>query len=235
MAAYLPSWSPGSTGEPAKDHHDDWWTNIQSRVARQETDMTTDLIQSTYRRTWWALVLRGLLGIATGAVILWRPLESVAALALIIAVWAIFSGTVQIVHAVDLRQVFSRWWVVLLGGLVSVAFGGAAIYFYPVLSLAFAVTWTAYVAAGHRHVRDLRRDGGAPARRPLGLGRSPSAFWRSRPARSRSSRHRLRWPRSWVSSPGLVWRAGSSHLIGAYQLAAFKSDVRRVTSVATAH
>jgi uncharacterized membrane protein HdeD (DUF308 family) len=106
--------------------------------------MASDLIQSAYRRTWWALVLRGLIGIALGAIILWRPVESIASFALVIAIWAFFSGVVQIVHAIDLRAVFSQWWVMLLGGLVSVAFGVAAVYYYPALSLAFAVVWAAW-------------------------------------------------------------------------------------------
>jgi uncharacterized membrane protein HdeD (DUF308 family) len=106
--------------------------------------MTTDLIESTYRRAWWALVLRGVFGIAVGALILWRPLESVAAFALFIALWAIFSGAAQMVHAFELRPVFEIWWVPLLSGLVSVAFGVAALYYYPALSLAFAVTWVAW-------------------------------------------------------------------------------------------
>jgi uncharacterized membrane protein HdeD (DUF308 family) len=64
--------------------------------------MTTGLIESAYRRTWWALVIRGLLAIAIGAVILWRPLESVTAFALFIAIWALFNGIVQIVHTFEL-------------------------------------------------------------------------------------------------------------------------------------
>ena len=106
--------------------------------------MTTDLIESAYRRTWWALVLRGLLAIAVGVVILWRPVESVAAFALFIAIWALFNGIVQIVHSFDLRPVFDRWWVLLLSGLVNMVFGVAALYYYPGLSLAFAVTLTAW-------------------------------------------------------------------------------------------
>jgi uncharacterized membrane protein HdeD (DUF308 family) len=106
--------------------------------------MASDLIQSAYRRTWWSLVLRGLFGIALGAIILWRPLESIASFALVIAIWALFSGVTQIVHAIDLRAVFSQWWVMLLSGLVSVAFGVAAIYYYPALSLTFAVVWIAW-------------------------------------------------------------------------------------------
>jgi len=106
--------------------------------------MASDLIQSAYRRTWWALVLRGLFGIAFGAIILWRPVTSIASFALAIAVWAFVSGVVQIVHSFDLRPVYQQWWVTLLGGVVSVLFGVAAIYYYPGLSLTFAVVWAAW-------------------------------------------------------------------------------------------
>jgi uncharacterized membrane protein HdeD (DUF308 family) len=229
----------GLHGEPPTtigDHyeHRTWWTTIQSRVARQEADMTTDLIQPAYRRTWWALVLRGLLGIATGAVILWRPLQSVAALALFIAVWAIFSGIVQIVHAFDLRPVFSRWWVVLVSGLASVAFGGAAIYFYPVLSLAFAVTWTSWwlLVTGAFAISDAmaERRLGAPWGWTLAfgiLGIATGALAVITP------------PATLVALMGVIagfgLAGGIVHLIGAYRLASFKRDVRRVASVATAH
>ena len=106
--------------------------------------MASDLIQSAYRRTWWSLVLRGLSGIALGAIIFWRPIESIASFALVIAIWALFSGVVQVVHAIDLRAVFPQWWVILVSGLVSVAFGVAAVYYYPALSLTFAVVWAAW-------------------------------------------------------------------------------------------
>jgi uncharacterized membrane protein HdeD (DUF308 family) len=106
--------------------------------------MATDLIQSAYRRTWWALVVRGVLALALGVFILWRPMESIASFALVIAIWALFSGIVQIVHAFDLRDLFQQWWVLLLSGLVSAAFGVAALYYYPVLSLTFAVVWATW-------------------------------------------------------------------------------------------
>ena len=103
--------------------------------------MATDLIRSAYRRAKWALVLRGVIALAIGVFILWRPMESIASLALVIALWAMFVGVVQIVHALELRAVLDRWWVLLLTGLVSLVFGIAAIYYYPGLSLAFAVVW----------------------------------------------------------------------------------------------
>jgi uncharacterized membrane protein HdeD (DUF308 family) len=106
--------------------------------------MTTDLIQTAYRRTWWALFLRGLLALALGVFILVRPLDSIASFALVIAIWALFTGIVQAVHAFELRPFFAEWWVMFLGGLVSVAFGIAALYYYPVLSLTFAVVWAGW-------------------------------------------------------------------------------------------
>jgi uncharacterized membrane protein HdeD (DUF308 family) len=106
--------------------------------------MATDVLQSAYRRTWWALVLRGLLALALGIFILWRPMDSIASFALVIAIYALFSGIVQIVHAFDLRAVFDKWWILLLSGLVGTVFGIAAIYYYPTLSLAFAVVWAAW-------------------------------------------------------------------------------------------
>jgi uncharacterized membrane protein HdeD (DUF308 family) len=105
--------------------------------------MVAENIKSAYSRTKWALVFRGLLGIALGVLIIMKPLASVEVFALVIAIWALADGLVNIVHAFDLRSVAPHWWALLLAGLVSAGFGVAAFYYYPALSLAFAVTWTA--------------------------------------------------------------------------------------------
>jgi uncharacterized membrane protein HdeD (DUF308 family) len=101
----------------------------------------TDEVRRLYRMTWWALMLRGLLGLAIGVFVLLRPLDSIAAFALVIALWAVFLGLVDIVQAVHLRSALAHWWVVLLGGLVGVAFGVLALIYYPGLALAFAIVW----------------------------------------------------------------------------------------------
>jgi uncharacterized membrane protein HdeD (DUF308 family) len=106
--------------------------------------MASDLIRTAYQRAWWALVIRGVFAIAVGALIFWRPLDSIAAFALLIAVWALFVGIVQMVHAFQLRPLLSRWWVLLLTGIIGVAFGVAALSYYPGLSLSFAVIWTTW-------------------------------------------------------------------------------------------
>src|SRR5438034_8640615 len=69
--------------------------------------MTTailDDLKQVYNRAWWALLLRGLLSLTVGGFIFARPLDSVAAFALVIAWWALFSGFVNIVHAFQLKR-----------------------------------------------------------------------------------------------------------------------------------
>lgn len=196
--------------------------------------MTTDLIQSAYRRTWWAFVLRGLLGIAIGVIILWRPLESVAAFALAIALWALFGGVVQIVQAFDLRTVFDRWWVLLLGGLVSIAFGIAALKFYPGLSLTFAVAWTAWwlLLTGTVTVYGAmqERTAGAPWGWTFTFGivaiLGGIFAFASPPAT-------LAALMGFMAAFAIV--SGGLLLIGAYRLAAFKGEVGRFVGTAAAH
>jgi len=102
------------------------------------TPLFDDLKRATHRG-WWALVLRGLLGIAVGVLIFVRPFDSVAAFALVIALWALVIGIVDIVRAFELRPMAQYWWILLLAGVVSAGFGVAAFYYYPGLSLSFAV------------------------------------------------------------------------------------------------
>jgi uncharacterized membrane protein HdeD (DUF308 family) len=105
------------------------------------TSMTTE-IKSLYTAAKWGLLIRGLFGIALGIFIILRPAESIAAFALVIAIWALGDGIVSCVRAFDLRGIVEHWWAMLLSGIISVGFGIAALYYYPVLSLTFAVYWT---------------------------------------------------------------------------------------------
>jgi len=106
--------------------------------------MIADELHSVYTRTKWALILRGIYGLVLGAFILARPLASVAALAIVIGFWALLDGVTSIMRAFTVRAVAPHWWVLLITGIVSVAFGIAAFYYYPGLSLTFAVLWTSY-------------------------------------------------------------------------------------------
>jgi uncharacterized membrane protein HdeD (DUF308 family) len=103
--------------------------------------METNARLLSYRRAWWAFLIRGMFALALGVFILTRPLESVAAFALVVALWALFGGIVESIHAIELRHLFGSWWVLLLSGLIGIGFGIAALIDYPGLSLLFAVVW----------------------------------------------------------------------------------------------
>jgi uncharacterized membrane protein HdeD (DUF308 family) len=101
-------------------------------------------IEQAAHRAWWSLVIRGVLAVAVGVLILVRPMESVAAFALVVALWALMQGIVAMVHAFDIRPYAPHWWLLLLSGAVGTLFGLAALYYYPALSLAFVVLWAVW-------------------------------------------------------------------------------------------
>jgi uncharacterized membrane protein HdeD (DUF308 family) len=106
--------------------------------------MIADNMKAAYNRTKWGIALRGVFAILIGFVILARPMASVAALALVVALWSLIEGVSEIMHGFELRAMVQHWWVLLLAGVVSVLFGIAALYYYPGLSLAFIVIWAAW-------------------------------------------------------------------------------------------
>lgn len=72
---------------------------------------------------WWVLVLRGILGIAAGAIALLWPGITAVALVFVIGFWAIASGIVEIIGAIRLRKVVEREWLLGLAGALSILFG----------------------------------------------------------------------------------------------------------------
>jgi uncharacterized membrane protein HdeD (DUF308 family) len=106
--------------------------------------MPFEALKNELHRLRWSLLIRGLIAVTLGVLIIAKPLDSVAAFALLIAYWALFTGITETVQAFELRRHFSGWWLHLLGGLVSIGFGVAALYYYPGLSLSYAVILVSY-------------------------------------------------------------------------------------------
>ncbi|HTS87791.1 MAG TPA: DUF308 domain-containing protein [Gemmatimonadales bacterium] len=108
------------------------------------TGAVRDELHRATQRAWWSLLLRGLLALAVGIFIFLRPLDSIAAFALVIAFWALFAGFVYIAQAFELKPILKHWWLLLISGIVSTGFGVASLIYYPVLSLTFAIVWVAW-------------------------------------------------------------------------------------------
>jgi len=72
---------------------------------------------------WWVLLLAGLLGIVVGVLTFLAPGLTALALLLYIAIWAMGTGLLQVIAAIRLRKEITGEWLLILAGLLSVAFG----------------------------------------------------------------------------------------------------------------
>jgi uncharacterized membrane protein HdeD (DUF308 family) len=71
---------------------------------------------------WW-LVLTGLLALGAAAVTFLAPHLTALVLLYIIGAWAVTTGIIEIIGAIQLRKVIDNEWLLILSGVVSVAFG----------------------------------------------------------------------------------------------------------------
>ena len=74
-------------------------------------------------RLWWLVLLEGIAGITFGVVTLIWPQITALVLLLLIAGWAIATGALQIAAAILLRKELAGEWLLVVGGILSVAFG----------------------------------------------------------------------------------------------------------------
>ena len=92
-------------------------------------------------RSWWLAILEGIVGIVAGVIALLFPVYAAEALVLIIGVWAIITGTFEIVAAIRLReQITGELWMGL-AGLASILYG-VVLFLFPgvgVLSLVWLI------------------------------------------------------------------------------------------------
>ena len=80
-----------------------------------------------HHEDWWVELLEGLLGISVGLITFFVPAVTTLALLFFIAAWAIARGVLQMVFAIRLRKEIEGEWLLVLGGLASVVFGGILI------------------------------------------------------------------------------------------------------------
>lgn len=72
---------------------------------------------------WWVFAIQGVLGLAAGVLTLFMPGITAIALLFLIAGWATLSGVMSIVAAIRLRRQIRGEWLLVLSGILSIAFG----------------------------------------------------------------------------------------------------------------
>lgn len=77
----------------------------------------------TLLRNWWAVLLRGALGILFGALTFFAPGISLTALILLFGAYAFADGILAIIAAIRGQGAGERWWLLLIQGIAGVAAG----------------------------------------------------------------------------------------------------------------
>jgi len=73
--------------------------------------------------TWWILLLAGIGGMGAAIITFANPTVTAVTLLFLIALWAIFTGFLEVVTAVELRKDIEGELWIGVGGLISIAFG----------------------------------------------------------------------------------------------------------------
>jgi uncharacterized membrane protein HdeD (DUF308 family) len=76
----------------------------------------------------WFLLFEGIVGIAAGLVVWFYPGLAGLTLLFVIAWWAIITGVLEVVYAIQLRKELQGDWLYILAGIASVVFGALVLY-----------------------------------------------------------------------------------------------------------
>ena len=93
-------------------------------------DMLSGVVRSRYSSRWWVFLLEGIVSVAAGVIALMRPGWAALALVIVIAVWAILTGILEIAAAIRLRREITNEWLLGFSGFMSILLG-ILLFFQP--------------------------------------------------------------------------------------------------------
>lgn len=101
-------------------------------------------------RNWWAIAIRGVLGILFGLVALFLPGATMLSLVLVFAAYTFVDGVFAITSAVRAASEHERWGLLVLEGLADIVVAGVAVFWPGITVVAFVllVAFWALVTGG---------------------------------------------------------------------------------------
>lgn len=119
-------------------------TTSQPSVSHEAAPPSGGVVESLA----WALVLRGVLALVIGAIALFAPLATLAAIAIIFAAYALVDGVAAVGTGVRAARHHARAWPYFAQGVLGVLVGIIALIFAPVtimMLVLFVAVWAVVV------------------------------------------------------------------------------------------
>jgi uncharacterized membrane protein HdeD (DUF308 family) len=82
------------------------------------------------RNYWWLVLLRGIISVLFGIVAIVWPGPTLLFLIYLFGAYVLIDGITAVVVAFQERNVYSRWWVILIGGIAGIILG-LMVFFWP--------------------------------------------------------------------------------------------------------
>ena len=87
------------------------------------TTIVSSLQERSSSRTWWMLLLEGIIGIIFGILVLAWPVKTALVLLYLVAIWALVTGVLKVSAAFVVLGSARQRWGLGLAGLLSIIFG----------------------------------------------------------------------------------------------------------------
>lgn len=80
-------------------------------------------MSSFYQRSWWSLMIRGILAVIFGMLALFAPAKTLDFLIVLFGVFVLVVGLVATLGAIMHRKESENWWLILIPGIAGIVIG----------------------------------------------------------------------------------------------------------------
>jgi uncharacterized membrane protein HdeD (DUF308 family) len=115
----------------------------QTRPYTMAMDQTIAM-NALLARNWWALAIRGVLGIVFGMIAFLVPAATMLSLVLLFSAYTLVDGVFAIVAAVRAARAHERWGLLVFEGVVNIAVGVLAVLWPALTVVAFVLMVAAW-------------------------------------------------------------------------------------------
>lgn len=115
-----------------------------SQASSHHLSPAAETMSAVLAENWWAIAIRGLLGICFGMIALFLPGVTMLSLVLVFSAYALIDGIFAIIAAVRAAREHERWGLLVLEGIVNIVTAGIAFFWPGITVVAFVLLLAAW-------------------------------------------------------------------------------------------